>query len=70
MQWTGCHGEERHGGDRGCGGCNGQGVMVRRDMEVTGDVGDAVIQNCHSQLGVTDRKKMIITYYYSCITDL
>ena len=29
MQWTGCHGEERHGGDRGCGGCNGQGVMVR-----------------------------------------
>ena len=35
MQWTGCHGEERHGGDRGYGGCNGQGVMVRRDMEVT-----------------------------------
>ena len=35
MQWTGCHGKERHGGDRGCGGCNGQGVMVRRDMEVT-----------------------------------
>ena len=40
MQWTGCHGEERHGGDRGeerhvGGGCNGQGVMVRRDMEVT-----------------------------------
>ena len=34
MQWTGCHGEERHGGDRGCGGgCSGQGVMVRRDME-------------------------------------
>ena len=28
MQWTGCHGEERHGGDRGCGGCNGQGVMA------------------------------------------
>ena len=24
MQWTGCCGEERHGGDRGCGGCNGQ----------------------------------------------
>ena len=36
IQWTGCHGEERHGGDRGCGGgYNGQGVMVRRDMEVT-----------------------------------
>ena len=36
MQWTGCHDEERHGGDRGCeGGCNGQGVMMRRDMEVT-----------------------------------
>ena len=34
MQWAGCHGEERHGGDRGCGGCNGQSVMVRRDMEV------------------------------------
>ena len=29
MQWTGCHGEERHGGDRGCGGCNEEGVMVR-----------------------------------------
>ncbi|KAK2176924.1 hypothetical protein NP493_631g01041 [Ridgeia piscesae] len=26
----------RHGGDRGCGGGHdGQGVMVRRDMEVT-----------------------------------
>ena len=35
MDRTGCHGEERHGGDRGCGGCNGHGVMVRRDMEVT-----------------------------------
>ena len=49
MQWTGCHGEERHGGDRGCdngqgvlvevrgcgGGCNGQDVLVRRDIEVT-----------------------------------
>ena len=33
MQWTGCHGEERYGGDRGCGGCNGQGVMVRRDKD-------------------------------------
>ena len=33
MQWTGCHGEERHGGDRGYEGCNGQGVMVRRDMD-------------------------------------
>ena len=36
MQWAGCHGEERHGGDRGCvRGCSGQGVMVRRDMAVT-----------------------------------
>ena len=36
MQWTGCHSEERHGGDRGCGGGhNGQRVMGRRDMEVT-----------------------------------
>ena len=41
-QWTGCHGEERHGGDRGCGGHNGQGVMVRRDMEVTEDVEDTM----------------------------
>ena len=39
MQWTGCHGEERHGGDRGC---NGQGVIVRRDMEVTEDVEDSM----------------------------
>ena len=35
MQWTGCLGEEKHGGDRGCRGCNGQCVVVRRDMEVT-----------------------------------
>ena len=43
MQWTWCHGEERHGGDRGCrGGCNGQGVMVRRDMEVTEVVEDTM----------------------------
>ena len=35
-EWTGCYGDERHGGDRGCGGgCNGQDVMVRRDMAVT-----------------------------------
>ena len=34
---------ERHGGDRGCGGCNGQGVMChRRDMEVTEVVEDAM----------------------------
>ena len=40
MLLTGCHGEERHGGDRGCGGgCCWQGVMVRRDMEVTEVVG-------------------------------
>ena len=46
MQWTGCHGEERHGGDRGCGGgCNGQGVMVRRDMEVT-EVVEEDTMNC------------------------
>ena len=32
MHWTGCHDEERHGGDRGCGGCNGQG---EERMEVT-----------------------------------
>ena len=41
-QWTGCHGEERHGGDRDCGGHNGQGVMVRRDMEVTEVVEDTM----------------------------
>ena len=41
-QWTACHGEERHGGDRGCGGGhNGQRVMGRRDMEVTEVVDDA-----------------------------
>ena len=35
-QWTGHCCEERHGGDRGCGrGHNGQGTVVRRDMEVT-----------------------------------
>ena len=27
--------DKRHGGDRGCVGHHGQGVMVRRDMEVT-----------------------------------
>ena len=42
MQWTGCHGEERHGGDSGCGGHNWQGVMVKRDMEVTAVVTDAM----------------------------
>ena len=42
MQRTGCHGEERHGGDRSCGGCNGQSVMMRRDMEVTEVVEDAM----------------------------
>ena len=42
MQWTGCHGEERHGGDKGCGGHNGQGVMMRRDMDVTEVVEDAM----------------------------
>ena len=31
-QWAGCHGRERHGGDRGCGGHNRQDVMVGRDM--------------------------------------
>ena len=44
MQWTGCHDEERHEGDRGCGGCTGQGVMMRRDMEVTEVVKDAMDQ--------------------------
>ena len=34
MQWTGCLGEETHGGDRVCGGgCNGQGVMVIEVVE-------------------------------------
>ena len=42
MQWTGCLGEERHGGDRGCVGCNGQDVLVERDMEVTEVVEDAM----------------------------
>ena len=42
MQWTECLGEERHGCDRGCGGCNGQSVLVRRDMDVTEVVEDAM----------------------------
>ena len=33
LQWTGCLGVERRGGDRSC--CSGQGVMVWRDVEVT-----------------------------------
>ena len=45
MQWTGCHGEERHGGDSGCEGrCNGQGVIVRRDMEVNEVEEDAMVR--------------------------
>ena len=47
-QWTGCHGEERHGGDRDCGGHNGQGVMVRRDMGVTEIVEDTM-DRCHGE---------------------
>ena len=36
MQWAGCCGEEGYGGDRGyVRRCSGQGVVVRRDMEVT-----------------------------------
>ena len=42
MQWTGCHGDERHGCDRGCGRHKGQGVMVWRDMEVTEVVEDTM----------------------------
>ena len=35
-QWTGCRGEERNGGDTGCGGSrNGLDVAVKREMEVT-----------------------------------
>ena len=33
MQWTGCHGEERHGGDRRCGGAHsGQGTVADEDL--------------------------------------
>ena len=56
MQWTGCHGVERRGGDRGCGGeCNGQDVLVRRDMEVT--------RGCrgHKGQGVMVRRDMEVT---------
>ena len=57
MQWTGCHGDERHGGDRGFGEeCNGQGVMVRRDMEVTEVFGEG----CNGQ-GVMVRREMGVT---------
>ena len=55
-QWTGCHGEERHGGDRGCGGHNGQGVMVRRDMEVTEVVDEDAVDS-----GVMVRRDMEVT---------
>ena len=54
MQWTGCHGEERHGGDRGCGGCNGHGVMVRRHG------GDRGCGGCNGQ-GVMVRRDMEVT---------
>ena len=57
MQWTGCHGEKRHGGDRGCGGeCNGQDVMVRRD--ICGDRGCG--GGCNEQ-GVMVRRDMKVT---------
>ena len=36
------HGDEIHEGDRCCGGHNGQGVMVKRDMEVTEVVEDTM----------------------------
>ena len=42
MQWTGHRGEERHGGDRDNGGCNGQGIVGRRGMEVTETMEDAM----------------------------
>ena len=54
MQWTGCHGEERHGGDRGCGGCNGQSLMVRRHG------GDRSCGGCNGQ-GVMVRRDMEVT---------
>ena len=54
MQWTGCHGEERHGGDRGCGGCNGQGVMVRRHGGDRGCGG-------HNWQGVMVKRDMEVT---------
>ena len=55
MQWTGCHGEERHGGDRGCGGCNRQGIVVRRDMGGVRGCG-----GCNGQ-GVMVRRDMELT---------
>ena len=42
MKHGGESGEERYGGKRVCGGCNGHGVMVRRDMEVTEVVEDVM----------------------------
>ena len=53
-QWTGCCGEERHGGDRGCGGSNGQGVVVRRHG------GDRGCGGSHGQ-GVVVRGDMEVT---------
>ena len=63
IQWTGCHGDETHGGDRCCvGGYNGQGVMVRRDMEVTEVMEDATNR-------VTWRIRIhSLPFHYSCTT--
>ena len=53
MQWTGCHGEKRHGGDRSCGGRrNGQGVMVRRDKEVTEVVEENIMDRVTWQMRI------------------
>ena len=43
MQWTGHLDEERHGGDRDSGGRNGQGILMRRDMEVAEVVFEDVV---------------------------
>ena len=57
MQWTGHHGEERHGGDQGSGGCSGQDIMVRRDVEP--GVGIGYGQGCSGQ-GVVVRRDMAV----------
>ena len=62
MQWTGSHGEERHGGDRGCGGCNGQGVMVRRHGGDRGCGG-------HNWQGVMVKRDMEVTAVVEDVMD-
>ena len=57
LQWTGCRGEERYGGDRGCGGCrNGPDVVAKRDMEVT-----EVVEDVAMDMDIVVKRDMEVT---------